>query len=151
MIFPIRYRAAAGILALLVLTVWGAGGDRPARGGVLRAAQRAEPKTFNPVIAMDAPSREVLRRLHADLITIDPVSLDEATAASADYPGHTHHPFPTCFACGTGNPGGLRIYPGAVAPAGSIPASPRRGLRRATSTRPSCGRHWTVSAAGPAT
>ena len=53
----------------------------------------------------------------AELVTIDPVSLDEATAASADYPGHTYHPFPTCFACGTGNPGGLHIYPGAVAPA----------------------------------
>ena len=40
-------------------------------GGTLRFAQRAEPKTFNPVIALDAPSREVLRRMHADLITIN--------------------------------------------------------------------------------
>jgi peptide/nickel transport system substrate-binding protein len=41
------------------------------RGGILHVAQRAEPKTFNPVIAMDAPSRDILRRIHADLITID--------------------------------------------------------------------------------
>jgi peptide/nickel transport system substrate-binding protein len=46
-------------------------GDRPERGGVLRVALRAEPKTFNPVVAIDAPSRDVIRRLHADLITID--------------------------------------------------------------------------------
>ncbi|MCX6598082.1 MAG: ABC transporter substrate-binding protein [Acidobacteria bacterium] len=32
---------------------------------------RAEPKTLNPVTAVDAPSRDVLRRLHADLISID--------------------------------------------------------------------------------
>lgn len=44
------------------------------RGGVLRIALRAEPKTFNPVIALDAPSRDVIRRLHADLITIDRAS-----------------------------------------------------------------------------
>ncbi len=41
------------------------------RGGQLVIAQRAEPKTLNPVMAVDAPSREVLRRLHADLIHID--------------------------------------------------------------------------------
>lgn len=47
-----------------------AGGQGHA-GGVLHVAQRAEPKTFNPVIAVDAPSRDVLRRIHGDLITID--------------------------------------------------------------------------------
>lgn len=40
-------------------------------GGVLRVAQRAEPKTLNPLTAVDAPSREVIRLLHADLITIN--------------------------------------------------------------------------------
>lgn len=38
---------------------------------MLRVAQRAEPRTFNPVIMFDAPSREVVRRMHEDLITID--------------------------------------------------------------------------------
>jgi peptide/nickel transport system substrate-binding protein len=48
-----------------------AASNEPARGGILRFAQRAEPKTFNPVIALDAASREVLRRIHGDLIGID--------------------------------------------------------------------------------
>ncbi len=48
---------------------------------------------------------------------IDPVEAvdwEEAVAASASYPGHTSHPFPTCFGCGTERPDGLRIYPGQV-------------------------------------
>jgi peptide/nickel transport system substrate-binding protein len=40
-------------------------------GGQLVIAQRAEPKTFNPVMAIDAPSREVLGRLMADLVHIN--------------------------------------------------------------------------------
>ncbi len=49
--------------------------------------------------------------------TIEPVegvTWEEAVAASASYPGHTSHPFPTCFACGTERPDGLRIFPGQV-------------------------------------
>ncbi len=57
--------ACFGTLALL------ASDSGVQRGGVLRVVQRAEPKTFNPVIALDAPSRDVLRRVHADLISID--------------------------------------------------------------------------------
>ena len=40
-------------------------------GGRLVVAQRAEPKTLNPVMLLDQPSREVVRRLHADLIHIN--------------------------------------------------------------------------------
>ncbi|MFN7934061.1 MAG: ABC transporter substrate-binding protein [Bryobacteraceae bacterium] len=40
-------------------------------GGTLRVAQKAEPKTLNPLLAIDAPSREVIRLLHSDLITIN--------------------------------------------------------------------------------
>ncbi|CUR57423.1 conserved hypothetical protein [metagenome] len=58
-----------------------------------------------------------------DPVIVDPVPLEEARAAEATYPGLTFHPFPTCFACGTGRePGdGLRIFPGRVgdAPDGS--------------------------------
>ena len=51
-----------------------------------------------------------------DPVIVDPVPLAEARAAEASYPGLTFHPFPTCFACGTGRePGdGLRIFPGRV-------------------------------------
>ncbi len=40
-------------------------------GGILAYAQRAEPKSFNPVTSSDNASREVLHRLHADLIHIN--------------------------------------------------------------------------------
>ncbi len=40
--------------------------------------QRAEPKTLNPVTAIDAPSREVIRRMMADLVTIDRASQNTA-------------------------------------------------------------------------
>lgn len=56
------------------------------------------------------------RALVADLPTVEPVGHDEAVAASAGYPGLRFHPFPTCFACGTERPDGLRIHPGPVAP-----------------------------------
>lgn len=46
---------------------------------------------------------------------VDPLAA--ATSAAASYAGLRHHPFPTCFACGTARePGdGLRIFPGRVA------------------------------------
>jgi peptide/nickel transport system substrate-binding protein len=40
-------------------------------GGDLIVAQRTEPRTLNPVMAVDAPSRDVLRRTIADLIHIN--------------------------------------------------------------------------------
>ncbi len=57
------------------------------------------------------------RTVAADITAVDPVDQDEAVAASSRYPGLTSHPFPTCFACGTDRPDGLRIFPGPVAPA----------------------------------
>jgi len=61
---------------------------------------------------------EVARALRADhdLRPVAPVDAETARAAEASYPGLTSHPFPTCFACGTGRePGdGLRIFPGPV-------------------------------------
>ncbi|PRX24702.1 hypothetical protein CLV67_102481 [Actinoplanes italicus] len=45
---------------------------------------------------------------------VPPVPLEEAVAASKDYPGFAHHPFRTCYVCGPDRaPGdGLRIFPG---------------------------------------
>ena len=40
-------------------------------GGRLVVAQRAEPKTLDPVFAVDNPSREVIRLMNADLIHIN--------------------------------------------------------------------------------
>ncbi len=42
-----------------------------ARGGSLTVALRAEPKTLNPLLAMDQPSRDVIGCMHADLISIN--------------------------------------------------------------------------------
>jgi peptide/nickel transport system substrate-binding protein len=43
-------------------------------GGRLVTSQRAEAKTLNPVTAVDRPSRELLGRLHADLVHINRVT-----------------------------------------------------------------------------
>ncbi|MBL8229349.1 MAG: ABC transporter substrate-binding protein [Bryobacterales bacterium] len=44
-------------------------------GGRLRLTQRAEPRTFNPVLAADAPTRDILRLLHGRLARIHGVTL----------------------------------------------------------------------------
>lgn len=51
-----------------------------------------------------------------EVAVVEPVSAADARAAEASYAGHSFHPFPTCFSCGTGrSPGdGLRIFPGVV-------------------------------------
>lgn len=63
--------SAAGVVAAAP----GSRQPRPAdigqRGGRLVTALRAEPKTFNPLVANDAPSKEVIWRLAADLIHIN--------------------------------------------------------------------------------
>jgi peptide/nickel transport system substrate-binding protein len=45
--------------------------DTGQRGGQLVVVQRTEPRTLNPVTALDAPSRDVIRRTTADLIHIN--------------------------------------------------------------------------------
>ena len=54
------------------------------RGGQLVVVQRTEPRTLNPVTALDAPSRDVIRRTTADLIHInrDTQQLEPALARS---------------------------------------------------------------------
>lgn len=49
-------------------------GEAGSYGGTLVVAQRSEPKTLNPVTAVDVPSREVIGRLMADLIHINRAS-----------------------------------------------------------------------------
>lgn len=50
------------------------------RGGRLVVSQRAEPKTLNPVTAVDSASRDVIRRLSADLIHINRQSFQTEAA-----------------------------------------------------------------------
>ncbi len=67
---------SAGAVAIMALSIVPAKpvAEHPVRGGILHVAQRAELKTFNPVVAIDAPSREVLWRLNGDLLTINRVT-----------------------------------------------------------------------------
>jgi peptide/nickel transport system substrate-binding protein len=51
-----------------LLTIHTGGG---ACGGSLVVAQRSELKTLNPLVALDGPSREVIGRMHSDLITVN--------------------------------------------------------------------------------
>lgn len=66
-------------------------------GGRLVVSQRAEAKTLNPVTAVDRPSREVLARMHADLIHINRVTqrtepvLAESWTVSKDGRQYTLH------------------------------------------------------------
>ncbi|NYG58691.1 hypothetical protein BJ980_001614 [Nocardioides daedukensis] len=54
----------------------------------------------------------------ADPAPVERVPAEVARSAEAAYPGLRNHPFPTCFACGTGREpeDGLRIFPGPVEP-----------------------------------
>jgi peptide/nickel transport system substrate-binding protein len=57
---------AADVVDLLRST-----GEAGRPGGRLVVALRSEPKTFNPVTAVDLPSKDVIGRLMADLVHID--------------------------------------------------------------------------------
>lgn len=54
-------------------------------GGSLVIALRSEPKTLNPVLAVDDPSREVIRCLQADLIHINRESLGTEPALAKSW------------------------------------------------------------------
>lgn len=91
------------IVFCALLTVLGVAAARPVRaagageelattdtpvgrlGGSLVIALRSEPKTLNPVLAVDDPSREVLRCLNADLIDINRQTLKTAPALAKSW------------------------------------------------------------------
>jgi peptide/nickel transport system substrate-binding protein len=59
-------------------------GDAAAHfGGRLIVARRAEPKTLNPLIALDVVSREIIGLLNSDLIHIDRCSFETVPALAA--------------------------------------------------------------------
>jgi hypothetical protein len=87
----------------------------------------------------DAAVVATARRADHDLREVEPVDPATAAGAEASYPGHDFHPFPTCFACGTGREegDGLRIFPGRVG------AGPDGDLVAATWTpHPSLHEDW---------
>jgi peptide/nickel transport system substrate-binding protein len=54
-------------------------------GGNLTVALRSEPKTFNPVLAEDDPSRDIIRCLNADLIHINGETLKTEPALAKSW------------------------------------------------------------------
>src|SRR5260370_10454535 len=57
-------------------------GEAGRSGGRLVVSLRAEPKTLNPVLATEAPSREVIATMRADLVHINrSTQLTEVTLA----------------------------------------------------------------------
>jgi hypothetical protein len=64
------------------------------------------------------------RRIIEPLDAPDPVSLEEAEAASRLYAGIEHHAYPTCFTCGPDREDGLGIFPGPVEGREGVVASP---------------------------
>ena len=68
-------------------------------------------------LAADGSAVAAARVVDRDLDAVEPVSAETAAAAESTYAGLVAHPFPTCFACGTGRAegDGLRIFPGRVA------------------------------------
>jgi len=85
----------------------------------LDTAMAVSPADDGGGVVASYDGRPVLRARcsHDDLTEVEPVEPGEAHAATASYHGLTSHPFPTCFACGTGRAegDGLRIFPGRVA------------------------------------
>jgi hypothetical protein len=83
----------------------------PGRDLVIDVADdRAELRNGEKLLAEAAPAE-----LELDIPA--PVTLADAVRASAHFPGHHHHMFPYCFACGPARHegDGLRIFPGPVA------------------------------------
>src|SRR4051794_20161977 len=58
-------------------------------GGRLVYGQRTEAKTLNPITAIDAPSREVIAALMADLIHINRATLKPELALAKSYKAST--------------------------------------------------------------
>ena len=54
-------------------------------GGTLITAQRSEPRTFNPVTAIDTVSQDVIALMHADLIHINRRSLQTESALAKSW------------------------------------------------------------------
>jgi len=83
-------------LVLLCPSAFAQGGSRPAEvlrsengvgrpGGRLVFALRSEPKTLNPVTAVDVPSKDVIGRMTADLVHIDRQTQRTASALARSW------------------------------------------------------------------
>ncbi len=106
----------AGALAALAPADWTAVTVRLSQPPPLDVAMRVA--RTEGLLTASHEGGEVARATAADHDPqpVAPVPVEAARQAEAAYQGLVAHPFPTCFACGTGRePGdGLRIFPGPV-------------------------------------
>ncbi|MEP6815126.1 MAG: hypothetical protein ABI873_06210 [Marmoricola sp.] len=89
----------------------------PPLGVPLDVARESTTDSSSAALSFGGALIALARTVAADIVAVEPVGHAEAVAAAARYPGHRSHPFPTCFACGTERPDGMRIFPGPVTPA----------------------------------
>lgn len=86
-----RTRLAFGLAALAMLALgcappaWAAASGGPRFGGGIVASLHSDPKTLNPVTAMDLPSQTVLALLNADLIHINRYTQDIEPALAVSW------------------------------------------------------------------
>jgi hypothetical protein len=108
---------SSGALAALAPSAWSAVTVRLSQPPPLDTAMKVS--RDDDVLVAASADGEVARAVRADHEPQPVAAVDATTARAAEaaYPGLAAHPFPTCFACGTGRePGdGLRIFPGPVA------------------------------------
>ena len=95
-------------------------------GPVVEVTLRLPPPLDTPMqVRRDAPVTVLFhdgarvaeaRESDTGLEPVDPVPAGVAADAMSRFPGLVHHPFPTCYACGTARAegDGLRIFPGQV-------------------------------------
>jgi peptide/nickel transport system substrate-binding protein len=88
---PARSRLAAMVLSTLLASSAlnyvraGENSEIGRRGGRLVISQRAEPKTLNPVTALDGSSREIIGLIHADLVHINRHSQNTEPALASSW------------------------------------------------------------------
>lgn len=97
--------------------------------GPAEVSLRLPPPLERPLVLTSTDGRSTLRdgdavvaeavETSAPIATPDPITLDEARAAAAEFDVdsyHAKHPFPGCFTCGPARePGdGLRMFPGRI-------------------------------------
>lgn len=121
----------SGVLAQRFLAEFGA-----TPGAKVEVTLRKPPPLEKPLTLRQPPETEVVRLLDGTTVVaeaeaveatgtaVEPVSYDEAAAASKDYAGFAGHPFPTCFVCGPEHPTGLHIFAGPVPGRRDVVAAP---------------------------
>ena len=83
-ISKVRFLPTFAVLAMSAGTAVGGTPVSGRPGGALVVAQTSEPKTLNPVIATDLPTRDVLAAMSADLVHINRQTLSTELALARD-------------------------------------------------------------------